>query len=58
MTTSEWIAFGSLLLALVSVIVSGRRNVKTDAASQARQEAKLDSVSRGVDDIRFDLRAL
>ena len=55
---SEWIALGSLLLALVTVLLNGRKNARTDAAAQARQEAKLDGVSRGVDDIRLDMRSL
>ena len=58
MGVSEWIALGSLLVALAAVIASGRRNTKADAAAQARQEAKLDGVSRGVDDIRLDMRTL
>ena len=58
MGISEWIAAGSLLLAALTILLSGRRSTRSDAAAQARQEAKLDGVCRGVDDIRLDMRSL
>ena len=56
MTTSEVIALASLALAVFSTIVAFFRSGKTDAAGQARQEAKLDNIANGVDDIRVEQR--
>ena len=38
--------------------MSMRRGSQSDAAAQARQEERLSSISRGVDDIRLDMKSL
>ena len=58
MSTSEIIALGALGLSALMAITGNRRNAQSDAANQAKVEAKLDNVARGVDDIRVDMRAL
>ena len=58
MSTSEIIALCALGLSALVALLNGRRNTQTDAANQAKVEAKLDNVARGVDDIRVDMRAL
>ena len=58
MNTSEIIALCALGLSALMAITGNRRNAQSDAAAQAKVEAKLDNVARGVDDIRMDLRAL
>lgn len=58
MNTSEIIALCALGLSVVMAIANGRRGARTDAASQAKVETKLDSVAHGVDDIRMDMRSL
>ena len=58
MSTSEIIALCALGLSALVAMLNGRRNTQADAANQAKVEAKLDNVARGVDDIRVDMRAL
>jgi len=62
---TEWgllISAASLLIAFVSLLRSGRKEDKTDAASQAaanaRIEAKLDGIQSGVDDVRVEMRTI
>ena len=58
MSTSEIIALCALGLSALVAMLNGRRSTQADAANQAKVEAKLDNVARGVDDIRVDMRAL
>lgn len=58
MDTSNIIAACSLVLAAVVAIVSWTRSGRIDAAGQARQEATLDNIARGVDDIRVEQRVM
>lgn len=55
---SEVIAMGSLLLALVLALRNGKKDASTEAAKDARTEAKLDNISNGVSEIRLDMRAM
>lgn len=58
MTTSEIIALCALAVSALMMLMSMRRGSQSDAASQARQETKLDNVAHGVEDIRVDMRSL
>ena len=62
MAFNEWIALGSLVVALVAVIRSSkkesREDTRADAEEKARTNAKLDSINNGVDEIRLEYRAM
>lgn len=58
MGTSEIIALGSLVIAIVAVLLSARGGTRDDAAESAMTRAKLDSISSGVDEIRLDMRMM
>ena len=58
MTTSEIIALCALAVSGLMMLMSMRRGSQSDAAAQARQEERLSSISRGVDDIRLDMKSL
>ena len=58
MTTSEIIALCALGVSALMMLLSMRKGTQKDAAAQARNEAKLDSLVSGVADIRIDLRSL
>lgn len=58
MGLSEAIAFGSLVLSLVVILLNSRKDSRSDAAKEARTDAKLDNISNGVSEIRLDMRAM
>ena len=58
MATSEIIALCALAVSALMMLMSIRRGSQSDAAAQARQEERLSSISRGVDDIRLDMKSL
>lgn len=51
------ISLGALLISAVGLILSTRKDTRQDAAASARIEAKLDSISSGVEDVRVEIRA-
>ncbi|MBQ8615988.1 MAG: hypothetical protein IJ418_00615 [Clostridia bacterium] len=58
MTASNIIALCSLGVAVIVMLMSGRKDTQSSAAGQARMEATLDSIARGVDDIRVEQRVM
>ena len=58
MDTSVIISLAAVLVSLVSLILNGRKGTREDAAGTARLEAKLDSISSGVEDIRVEMRTM
>lgn len=55
----------SVLISLLAVLISAagllgtvRKGTREDAAGSARLEAKLDSISNGVEDIRVETRSM
>ena len=48
----------AVLISLVGLMLSGRRETRNDAASSAIIQAKLDSLITGVDDIRVEMRTM
>lgn len=52
------IAFGGLLVAVITVILAGRRDTRGDAAERAETKAMLSSIKGGVDDIRLEQRRM
>lgn len=62
MSIAEIIAGGSLLVALVTLLISRSRNSASDTkettTAQVQTMVKLDSIASGVDDIRVEQRAM
>ena len=56
MDTSTLLSIAAVLVSLVGLLLSGRKGTREDAAGTARLEAKLDSISSGVEDIRVETR--
>ena len=58
METSTILSAAAVLIALVGLIFTSRRDTRQDAAGSARLEAKLDNISGGVDEIRVEMRGM
>ena len=58
MDTSVIISLAAVLVSIISLILNGRKGTREDAAGTARLEAKLDSISSGVEDIRVEMRTM
>lgn len=58
MTTGEIIALASCIVALLALLLNGRRDSRGSAADQARVETTLNGIATGVDDIRVEQRAM
>ena len=52
------ISLAAVLISVLSLLLNGRKDVREDAAGTARLEAKLDSISSGVEDIRVETRTM
>jgi len=48
----------AVLVSLAALFLSSRKETRQDAAGSARLEAKLDSISGGVEDIRVEIRTM
>lgn len=51
------IAIGGLLLSFLAYQLNKTKEVKTDSRQDAKIQAQLDYIGKGVDDIRIDLKA-
>jgi len=58
METSTWIALGALLLSFIGLLMNSRKDTKTDAATNAIIQTKLDSLINGVTEIRVEMRSM
>lgn len=58
METSTVISMGALLVAVLGLIFSGRKDTRSDAATTAIIQTKLDTLIGGVDEIRVETRSL
>lgn len=58
METGVIISIAAVLISLVGLIASSRKDTRSDAAANAIIQTKLDSVITGVDDIRVEMRAM
>ena len=58
METSTILSAAAVLIALVGLIVTSRKDTRQDAAGTAKIEAKLDNISGGVEDIRVEMRGM
>ena len=58
MTTGEIISFVGMLIALLMLILTGRRDTRGGATEQAEVKSTLRGIATGVDDIRVEQRAM
>lgn len=58
METSVLISLLAVILTALGLLLNGRKSSREDAAGSARLEAKLDSISSGVEDIRVETRSM
>ncbi len=58
MDTGVVISIAAVLISLIGLILNSRKDTRSDAASSAIIQTKLDSVITGVDDIRVEIRAM
>ena len=58
METATIISLAAVLISLLGLLFNGRKETRQEAAGAARVEAKLDSISGGVEDIRVELRTM
>ena len=52
------ISCAAVLISFIGLIMTGRKDTRTDAAANAIIQTKLDSVINGVDDIRVEMRTV
>lgn len=52
------ISIGALLVSLVGLILTSRKDTRTDAATNAVTQTKLDNLITGVTDIRVEVRSM
>ena len=58
METSTLVALGALLISFIGLILNSRKDTRTDAASNAITQTKLDNLITGVTDIRVEVRSM
>lgn len=58
METGTIISLAAVLISLVGLFLSSRKETRSDAAANAIIQTKLDSVINGVDDIRVEMRTM
>lgn len=58
METGVIISLGALLISLIGLLLNSRKDTRTDAATNAIIQTKLDSLITGVDDIRVEMRTM
>ena len=58
METGVIISLVAVLISALGLLLTGRKGTREDAAGSARLEAKLDSISSGVEDIRVETRTV
>lgn len=52
------ISIAAVLISLIGLILSGRKDTRSDAAANAITQTKLDNLITGVTDIRVEVRSM
>ena len=52
------LSMAAILISLVGLLLNSRKDTRADAATSARMEATLGSISNGVEDIRVEMRTM
>lgn len=58
MEASTYVALGALLVSLIGLALTIKKDSKSDAASNAITQTKLDNLIGGVNDIRIEVRTM
>ena len=58
METSTLIALGALLISFIGLILNSRKDTRSEAATNAITQTKLDNLIAGVTDIRVEVRSM
>lgn len=58
MDTSTLISLGAFLVAVIGLTLNGRKDTRSEAATTAIIQTKLDTLIGGVDEIRVETRSL
>ncbi len=58
MDTGLYISIGALIIAFLGLVLNSRKETRTDAATTAQIQAKLDNLITGVNDIRVEVRSM
>lgn len=58
MDTGVLISLAAVAISFVGLILSGRKDTRTDAAANAITQTKLDNLITGVTDIRVEIRSM
>lgn len=58
METGVLISVAAVLISLIGLLLTGRKDTRSDAAVNAIIQTKLDSLITGVDDIRVEMRTM
>lgn len=53
-----YISIGALIIAFLGLVLNSRKETRTDAATTAQIQAKLDNLITGVNDIRVEVRSM
>lgn len=56
MGAKEYLSLAAVVISLLALLMNSRKDTRTDAAAAAKMDAKLDSISNGVENIRMDVR--
>ena len=58
MEIGTYISIAAVIIAFLGFVLNGRKETRTDAATTASRQAKLDNLITGVDDIRVEVRSM
>ena len=58
MDNGLYISLAALIVAFLGLVLNGRKETRTDAATMAQIGAKLDNAVNGINDIRVDVRTM
>ena len=58
MDASTYIAAGAFLISVIGLLSNGRKDTRSDAATNAVTQTKLDNLINGVNDLRIEVRTM
>lgn len=58
MEIGTYISIAAVIIAFLGFVLNGRKETRTDAATTASIQAKLDNLITGVNDIRVEVRSM
>ena len=58
MDTTQIIALGALLVAILGFVLNSRKETRSDASTMAQIQTKLDTAVSGITDVRVEIRGI